>query len=214
MIAVTKLVALSDTHERHRQIDVPDGDVLMFAGDLTMTGEMAAVKDFAHWLADLPHEHKLVIGGNHDCCFTDHRRDKAIALLEGDAGALYLQGHGTTIGELNVFGTPWTQTYNEWCLQKDEDGLRREFQRIPADTDVLVSHGPAYGTGDYLDGYGHIGSEALRDVVERVQPDLHLYGHVHQHHGRQAPGSYNVSVLDGEYNVVAEPVVIEVDSDD
>lgn len=86
--------------------------------------------------------------------------------------------------------TPWTVSFNDWCLQKDEDGLREKFQQIPETTEVLITHGPAHGTGDWLDGYGH-----------------------HQC-GKQAHGSYNVSVLDGQYNVVEDPVVIETDSGD
>ncbi len=30
---MTTLVAISDTHGRHRRVDVPDGDILIYAGD-------------------------------------------------------------------------------------------------------------------------------------------------------------------------------------
>lgn len=176
-----------------------------------MTGELNAVRDFARWLNRLPHNHKLVIGGNHDCCFTDHRRSKALDILYDVDGLIYAEDTLEVVQGTGFYCTPWTASFNDWCLQKDEDGLREKFQQIPKTTEVLITHGPAHGTGDWLDGYGHIGSKALKDAVNRVQPDLHIYGHVHQQYGKQADGSYNVSVLDGQYNVVKEPVVIELE---
>ncbi len=33
-----RIVCISDTHSMHREIVVPDGDMLIHAGDLTMKG--------------------------------------------------------------------------------------------------------------------------------------------------------------------------------
>ncbi|KKU85756.1 MAG: hypothetical protein UY14_C0014G0001 [Parcubacteria group bacterium GW2011_GWA1_47_9] len=64
-----RVVAISDTHEMHRQVVVPDGDVLVHAGDFTMSGTLPAIYEFNTWLGTLPHRHKVVVAGNHDWAF-------------------------------------------------------------------------------------------------------------------------------------------------
>lgn len=115
------------------------------------------------------------------------------------------------IGEnqLKVWGAPWSPTFDRWAFKAEGHHAKRMWTKIHRDTNILVTHGPAHGTGDYLGGYGHIGCEELRKEIEKIQPDLHIYGHVHEQHGKQAYGSWNVSMLNSEYNLVEEPFVIE-----
>lgn len=62
-----RLVLLSDTHQLHREVVVPDGDILIHAGDFTLFSEsMEAVADFNDWLGDLPHRFKAIVPGNHE----------------------------------------------------------------------------------------------------------------------------------------------------
>merc|ERR1712083_348367 len=61
--ATIRLVMLSDTHGMHRTLDVPEGDVLIHAGDFTRYGKREDVQDFNVWLGTLPHRHKLVVNG-------------------------------------------------------------------------------------------------------------------------------------------------------
>jgi 3',5'-cyclic AMP phosphodiesterase CpdA len=53
-----RIVCVSDTHGRHREITVPDGDVLVHAGDLTRYGRLDEARDVNDWLRTLPHRHK------------------------------------------------------------------------------------------------------------------------------------------------------------
>lgn len=69
---MVRIVCLSDTHSRHEQITVPDGDILIHAGDATMVGDIDEIADFDHWLGTLPHQHKHIIAGNHDWLFQTH----------------------------------------------------------------------------------------------------------------------------------------------
>jgi hypothetical protein len=64
-----RIVAASDTHGQHLGLEVPDGDVFVHAGDLTIGGDLAAVTAFGHWVRTLPHCNKIVIAGNHDWLF-------------------------------------------------------------------------------------------------------------------------------------------------
>lgn len=59
-----KIVIIGDTHTRHQELSVPDGDVLCHIGDFTDFGEGS--DDFFDWLSRLPHPEKLVILGNHE----------------------------------------------------------------------------------------------------------------------------------------------------
>lgn len=66
-----RFVCLSDTHSLIHNIkfDIPDGDVLLHAGDFTKCGQKDEVVEFDNWLSNLPHKHKIVIAGNHELSF-------------------------------------------------------------------------------------------------------------------------------------------------
>ena len=64
-----KFVCVSDTHNLTNKIQVPEGDVLIHAGDFTNSGKPDEVEWFNKWLGNLPHKHKIVIAGNHDITF-------------------------------------------------------------------------------------------------------------------------------------------------
>ena len=44
------LVCVSDTHGRQAETVIPDGDVLVHAGDNTLHGELGDVEEFDRWL--------------------------------------------------------------------------------------------------------------------------------------------------------------------
>ena len=60
-----RIVAIGDTHAKHRKLQVPDGDVLFFAGDGEFRSALDLI-DFNNWLSELRHELVIVIAGNHD----------------------------------------------------------------------------------------------------------------------------------------------------
>lgn len=62
---------MSDFHGLHRQMRVPSGDILVHAGDLTRHGDPDELIVLNAWLSEVPHRHKIVIGGNHDWCFME-----------------------------------------------------------------------------------------------------------------------------------------------
>ncbi len=49
--------------------------------------------------------------------------------------------------------------------------------------DILVLHQPVYGFFDCLPSLGHIGSQGLRNYIEKNEPSLVLSGHVHEDYG-------------------------------
>jgi 3',5'-cyclic AMP phosphodiesterase CpdA len=61
-----KIICISDTHNKHRNLDVPDGDVIVHAGDFSENGTKSETFNFLKWFSGLPHKHKILIAGNHD----------------------------------------------------------------------------------------------------------------------------------------------------
>ena len=68
-----RIVCISDTHSavenKELPFKIPDGDILIHAGDFTDYGEVDKVKEFNTWLGTLPHAYKIVIAGNRDISF-------------------------------------------------------------------------------------------------------------------------------------------------
>ncbi|PCJ55010.1 MAG: hypothetical protein COA79_21230 [Planctomycetota bacterium] len=100
---MTKFVILSDTHFKHREIDVPNGDILIHAGDFTKRGTLHEVKEFNTWLGELSHSSKIIIAGNLDFCFEKQNRIARELLTNG----IYLQDELIEIEGFNIYGSPW-----------------------------------------------------------------------------------------------------------
>lgn len=201
-----KIVGISDIHNRQKQVGLPEGDVLVCAGDLTGAGNIWEVADFAQWLAEQKFKHKLVIAGNHDWAFED-RPDEARELMK-EAGAIYLENSEVIIDGVKFWGSPWTPRFFDWAFNADPDKLKECWDAIPADTDVLITHGPPYGILDINREGQHCGCSLLLDAVTRVNPQLHLFGHIHEGSGYMHGGQthfMNVSVVNRSYYVVNPP---------
>jgi Icc-related predicted phosphoesterase len=175
-----RLVLFSDTHQLHREVEVPDGDVLIHAGDFTMFSKsMSAIGDFNTWLGELPHQHKIVVPGNHEFFLEADPSERF--LLDN---ATVLINEGIEIDGLRIWGSPVTPLYGGAFGLSSAADRRRVYTRIPEDTDVLVTHGPPYGILDFSRDSGlHSGCRELLDAVMRVRPKLHVFGHVHGAHG-------------------------------
>jgi Icc-related predicted phosphoesterase len=176
---VTRLVLLADTHLFHEDLQVPDGDVLVHAGDLTQRGTLAELARADQWLASLPHRHKLVVAGNHDLCF---EQQPALA-RRAVRGATYLQDEEITVAGLRFWGSPWQPWFYSWAfnLQRGPE-LAQKWALIPERIDVLVTHGPPAGILDATRG-AHAGCQDLMARVLKVRPRLHVFGHIHEDQG-------------------------------
>ena len=208
-----KIVCISDTHGYHGVMThpIPEGDVLVVAGDFTQTGSKAQVLDFNEWLKDQPCKHKVVVAGNHDWCFENKKRGAAPGWI---SEAIYLQDQGTVIDGVKFYGTPWQPEFGNWAfnLRRGKE-LRDKWDAIHGDTDVLITHGPPDGIMD-LDRDGDpVGCEDLRDRVLELRPELHVFGHIHSGHGwtiQDGITYVNASVCNEAYEAIQAPIVVEV----
>lgn len=207
-----KIVAISDTHLMHMRhpLPIPDGDVLVHAGDGTFSGKPSEMIIFSRWFLRLPHKHKVLVAGNHDWMF-QLDREKAESYFPG---VHYLQDSGVEIDGVKFWGSPWQPWFLDWAfnLQRGEP-LREKWALIPEGTDVLVTHGPPYGVGDWVQRGERVGCEELRQAVIRVAPKLHIFGHIHGGYGvYESPVTkfVNASICDESYAPTNEPIVLDI----
>ena len=124
-MAVVRVVVLSDTHGQHRNVSVPDGDLLIHCGDWTKSSskpQVEAYQDFVSWLADLPHPSKVVVAGNKEIYMDTEscvkHRGKSLEEIAGVQqllncdGVTYLCDSGFLYEKsglrLKLWGSPWT----------------------------------------------------------------------------------------------------------
>lgn len=209
-----RIICLSDTHNFHEQISVPDGDILIHAGDATGRGTIPEIADFNRWFANQPHEHKILIAGNHDWLF---EISSAAARRLLDDSIIYLEDSAVEIENLKFYGSPWQPRFFDWAFNLMRGAeLAEKWEMIPADTDVLITHGPPNGILDEVPRRYFIentGCEELRKRVEMVRPKLHVFGHIHCGYGQTEQSGVkfvNASVCDEEYQPINAPVVIDL----
>lgn len=210
-----RLVAVSDTHLEYPKMKIPDGDVFVHAGDIGCH-DASGLRMFDQWLGKLPHKHKLVIGGNHDNFLAQQPYYLIQTLF---LSARYLENGLKVIDGIKFWGSPITPTFMNWSFMSDRgDNIKRYWDKIPDDTDVLITHGPPMGildvpTSPYGSTGEHVGCWDLMQAVKRVKPKVHIFGHIHQQKGTKTVGKtsfYNVAVLDEAYVLTEEATVIDI----
>lgn len=141
-----KIVAISDTHQKHKDLKIPDGDILIVAGDISEGVYGISAEMFNIWLGKLPHKHKIVIAGNHDFYLQDFpdRIEKTLS------NAIYLNESGVTINGVRIWGTPWSKWFYDWAFNIPRGTDAEYWKKVPDDTDILVTHGPPYGILDMI----------------------------------------------------------------
>jgi Icc-related predicted phosphoesterase len=204
-----RLVLISDTHELHRELDVPDGDILIHCGDISMMSRsLAAIEDFDDWLGGLPHKVKLLVPGNHEFVLEDPARRGLIT------NATMLINESVKVMGLRIWGSPVTPLCGA-AFGLISDRERTElYGQIPADTDIVITHGPPYGVLDREPGSEyHAGCRQLLAAIQRVKPRLHVFGHAHGCFGKMdSPDTLfvNVALLGSDGSLSSSPVVLQM----
>lgn len=197
-----RVVMISDTHSFHHRVGpVPDGDVLIHAGDFMNSGrEISDVIRFNAWFGDQPHRHKILIAGNHDRMMESHR-----SWCEGLlTSAIYLEDSGCMLDGFRFWGSPFQPEFCNWAFNEPRGAaMRRHWELIPDDTDVLITHGPPFGIRDWVHlGAENLGCEDLLQAVQRIKPQIHVFGHIHGGRGIEQNEDtlfVNASFLDETY---------------
>jgi hypothetical protein len=152
-------------------------------------------------LGTIDAELKLVIAGNHDLdldikTWASHRgevdgrreHNAAVSVMIGPlaeaANVTYLTEGSYTFTlrsgvRFKIFASPYQPAFQDWAFQYKRGEHR---WNIPADTDIVMTHGPPHGTLDFANNK-HLGCEGLKTAVEVARPILHCFGHIHEGYG-------------------------------
>ena len=223
------LTLISDTHNKHKHVhnnslgDLSGGDILLHSGDISSMGHEHEITEFAKWYDGLDYNHKIFIAGNHDWGFQNNS-EKVKGLLTGYKSIDYIQDELITIQdenkpEIKIWGSPWQPEFYNWAfnLPKNGDELKAKWDMIPDDIDILITHGPAWGILDDVDGRRgvHLGCELLAERIKTIKPKIHVCGHIHTGYGHYFDGHthyFNASLLNERYLYNHTPWKIEWDS--
>ena len=229
-LTVMRLVCLSDTHNQHKDLgELPKGDVLIHAGDWTGTGTKRQVIDFIDWFASQPHPHKILIAGNHELTLDKPHYQKEwwrFHNTKADEGEIkdyvlnhpaihYLEDSELVIEGRKFYGSPYSPAFGGWGFNIERGlPIRAIWSNIPDDTDVLITHGPPAGFGDELYFGERVGcGDLLKEVVHRVNPVVHIFGHIHEGYGKYESENtvfLNASICDEKYTRTNAPIVFDL----
>ncbi|WP_170332483.1 metallophosphoesterase family protein [Ruegeria arenilitoris] len=169
-------------------------------------------------------EADLVIGAG-DYCNMRHGLDEAMVMLSGIAapmilvpgnaesaeeladavpdGVHVLHGSGMTLDGIHLFGLGYgvpVTPFGDWSCDLSEGAAAELLMRCDS-ADILIVHSPPKGYGDKTSQGVSVGSSAIRDAVERIQPALTLCGHIHDSWGyRGSIGQTNIANLGPRVN--------------
>jgi len=227
-----RIVAISDTHTKEREIVIPNGDVLVHAGDFTYKGRMDEITDFLDWFLELPHKHKVFIAGNHDITLDPGIRKISKSFLpvhwiekiffdrvKDAENVHYLDDSGVTIEGINFWGSAATPTFGYgWGFNYDRGPeIDKIWEKIPMDTDILITHGPPFGMLDAVK-YGStlgVGCSNLSGRISERNIKAHFFGHIHESYGHaQDSGThyFNCCALDEDYYPSNFPWIVDIEN--
>jgi len=217
-----KVVLISDTHSNHLGLKLPQGDLLIHAGDLTGRGSLNAIQQVIAWLESKFEEYPMgvvVIAGNHDLSLDiDHSEYymPARGYME-HAKFHYLMNSGIQLENgIKIWGSPATPAFCGWAFNREGNEIEKDWNLIPDDTNILITHGPAFGTLDksYPPLSESLGCPRLVKHLKRLHDlKLHVFGHIHGGYGIEKEFHYyavNASVLNEQYKLVNNPIVVEI----
>jgi len=234
-----RLVCISDTHSlQHNMLhELPQGDVLIHAGDISNRGGEKDVTNFINWFQNLNGwDSKIFISGNHDHCFErinlpHHRKDyewlSHLMAPENlsQSDVTYLEDDFFTIETsefsrpIKFYGSPWQPEFYNWAFNLPRLGieLQEKWNRIPEDTDVLITHGPPNGYCDLVNNWRqpntHVGCECLINRIKTINPLVNVFGHIHEGYGVERDGDtlfVNASICTAGYEPINKPIVVDL----
>ncbi len=214
-----KLTIVSDTHCEYKWIEnLEEGDVFIHCGDIDIQCERH-LSYFNDVLKDLPFKYKIVVGGNHD---TYLEKIGKFQIEERLTNAIYLENCGVILEEKLFWGSPITPEFNNWAFNRIRGNeIKKYWDLIPNDTDVLITHSAPYGILDtILLANGAPGKrEGDLDLYKKVEElrqnelKIHCFGHFHNSSGvlqKNNTKFINASLMDESYTLVNKPITVEI----
>jgi Icc-related predicted phosphoesterase len=208
-----KITFISDTHTKHTHFTqyLKGGEVIVCCGDITSTGSISELVQFVNWYKLLPYNHKILIAGNHDFVF--ERKPLAAKDILINTDIIYLEDAEVSIEGIKFYGSPVTPFFFNWAFNRHRGtAIKKHWNKIPDDTDVLITHGPPHKIHDETTNRIHVGCVDLLKTVNRIKPKIHAFGHIHEQYGQTRTSTHfiNVSLLNEYYHPAHRPVTIQL----
>jgi len=202
-----RFVIVSDTHERHRALSLPQGDIFLHSGDICMSSSLwtqrrgrRILKDFNDWLQTVPCKEKVIIGGNHDTALKEAADTGDVAKLL--SAAVWLQDSSVTLplSGVKIYGHAYSHGHSHNDAWQSVRGKAPSITKSAcAGADVVLTH---------------LCDETVRsEVLSHAQPRLWASGHEHKSHGvSQQDGIIyvNAAIQDARYDPSQAPVVVDL----
>lgn len=220
-----RIVCTSDTHFPFGRDLIPDGDVLIHAGDLMYRGDPGEWDSRLESFQMQPHKQKIYVPGNHDY-YPFHYRGIARSTLRRDAGVKLDDGNDgvVSLGKgsgLNMLAIPYITGLPGWAYNVEEDWLTGWLRRIDMSfitPNVVVSHSPPWRIRDAVskyEGKDNYGSTALNKWFYSLErkPKLWICGHIHDSYGvEEIEGCTfaNVAMCNEQYKQVNPAMVFDL----
>jgi Icc-related predicted phosphoesterase len=221
---MTKIVCISDTHCQLSSVSVPDGDILVHAGDLTYRG---TIQETSKELFELSKyrakfKHIVLVEGNHD--WLGQRNPSIMDQMCKDNGIILLRDFGIELEGLKFYGSPWQPEFCNWAFNLSRgDELKEKWDLIPDDTEILITHSPPNNILDVVERLNkkngefdleHVGCWDLHNRIMQLKNlKLHVFGHLHLGYGRVKIENIefvNASCCTEKYKPINKPQVIDI----
>lgn len=186
------IVHISDTHAAHDQLQLKlkGVDVLIHSGDESNYKDVGFNEVefllFVKWFWKQKVKHKILIPGNHSA-YIYKNQEKAKEICK-EKNITLLIDESITINGVKFYGAPYTEKFFNWYYMMDKEEIHKSFDKIPEDTNVLITHGPPYGILDLAPSpitgkIENAGSKALLERIEKLRKLKNLklvcFGHIH-----------------------------------
>ena len=226
-----KIIAISDLHGQLPEIK-ESAECLFICGDIVpldiqtdMPMSLQWLTDtFIPWCLNIDVDEIFLIAGNHDFVF--ERNENGIRKLLSKHGHIHYLHNETydymsNDGEIwKIFGTPDCHQFGNWAFMRSPEKELADFNKMPDDADIVLSHDACYGRNDVCDGIywsnqiKHIGNPELLQVIKKKKPRYQFTGHLHtsDHTLVDYDGTRTacVSLLDERYEMTYKPLILDI----
>lgn len=233
-----RIICISDTHSLHGKMyhNIPEGDILIHAGDCTNRGVKSEVEEFVNWFMNIKgFDCKIFIAGNHDFAFEKvnqphhtgeydwfHHLMNPENLSQSDV--YYLEDSELIIERsefsrpIKIWGTPWQPEFFNWAFNLPRDGkeLDKKWGMIPSDSDIVITHSPPSRIRDFVNNKGYlesVGCELLLNRLKQITPALSVFGHIHNGYGPAVVNDtlyVNASICTESYIPTNKPIIVDL----
>jgi len=210
-----KFLVISDIHGNVENVEKLDSefksaDAVLFGGDFAKFGSPETGKPV---LEKLVSKHDTIFSVIGNC-------DESEFLDEVDGADISVEGNLTFHEGLAFAGAGGgTKFSGDTPFERDEDEILSDFSLVDASAEncvdengkwkslVLIMHNPPKDTDcDMIPGGIHVGSQKLRDYIEKYEPLLVVTGHIHESAGISKVGDTTVvnpgALMEGKYALV------------